>query len=99
MILYNNGDVENKSDDDDEKMLLLEDVNDEEVEYLFKDESLRVSYALSVEAKEDELKAAKRHKHHNVCFYIYKKAFFFCFNFGPLNVMIFFFIKLSTNPM
>lgn len=95
MILYNNGDVENKSDDDDEKMLLLEDVNDEEVEYLFKDESLRVSYALSVEAKEDELKAAKRHKHHNVCFYIYKKAFFFLFQFWSPQCHDFFLHKIE----
>jgi len=55
MLLQNHREVETKSDNIDDEMQALEDVSDEDVEYLVKGESLVIRCTLNVQIKEDDL--------------------------------------------
>jgi hypothetical protein len=55
MLLQNHREVETKSDNIDDEMQALEDVSDEDVEYLVKGESLVIRCTLNVQIKKDDL--------------------------------------------
>lgn len=55
MLLQDHREVETRSDNIDDEMQALEDVRDEDVEYLVKGESLVIRCTLNVQIKEDDL--------------------------------------------
>lgn len=55
MLLQDHKEVETRSDNIDDEMQALEDVRDEDVEYLVKGESLVIRCTLNVQIKEDDL--------------------------------------------
>lgn len=60
MLLQDHREVETKSDNIDDEIQALEDVSDEDVEYLVKGESLVIRCALNVQIKEDDLEKKRK---------------------------------------
>ncbi|RVW21501.1 Transposon Ty3-I Gag-Pol polyprotein [Vitis vinifera] len=62
-----NGEVETKSEEDDDQMPSLEDVCDDNVEYLVEGESLVARRALSAQVKEDDMEQQRENIFHTRC--------------------------------
>jgi hypothetical protein len=67
MIAYVDGEVETESEADDDQMPLLEDVCEDDVEYLVEGELLVARHALSDEVKEDDMELQGENIFHIRC--------------------------------
>jgi hypothetical protein len=67
MIACVDGEVETESKGNDDQMPLLEDVCDDDVEYLVEGESLVAMRALSAQVKEDDMEQQRENIFHTRC--------------------------------
>ena len=67
MIACVDGEVETKSEGDDDQMPILEDVDDDDVEYPVEGESLVARRALNAQVKEDDMEQQRKNIFHTRC--------------------------------